>query len=387
MSVNRYDRIEVPEWTTEVFTQSPEGYLVGRACVTNIGIFPYLYADGSVQYELRHPDDVFDYDSMKSLKLKPLTNDHPSVPITSENIKDYRIGTLGDDPSNGDNLYLTIGMSIQDKQAVQDVLGGKRELSCGYSADVVDETGTWLGMPYTKRQKNIVYNHCAIVNSGRAGETARIRLDSGDAIMIQETAPLGESNIENNKEGGMSKMRTIQIDSVDYEADDNVIKALKDAETRVDSLIEDSKKLVGEKDAIEAERDSMKAKLDASEKKITELEAVMVDEAEINKKVEARVALIASAKSAGVEVIADTSDADVRKAVIMAVYPDTKLDDKSDAYIMARFDCAMEDLPKQEKADASVREANAPVGSVEKKDTALEARNRMIERLSNQGKK
>ena len=63
-----------------------------------------------------------------------------------------------------------------------------------------------------------------------------------------------------------------------------------------------------EKDAI-TERDSMKAKLDASEKKITELEAVMVDEAEINKKVEARVAL--ACKSAGVEVIADTSDADV----------------------------------------------------------------------------
>ena len=383
----RYDRIDAPTWMTTPFVKTPEGFLRGRACVTNIGIFPYRFADGRIEYELRHPDDVFAQASMDSLKNIPLTNDHPSVMVTDENVTDYRVGSLGDDPLNGDNMYLSIGMTVEQENAIKDILGGKQELSCGYSVDVIDETGTWLGMPYTKRQKNIVYNHCSVVQNGRAGETARIRLDSGDAIMIQETAPLGDSNIENNKEGGMSKMRTIQIDSVDYEADDNVIKALKDAETRVDSLIEDSKKLVGEKDAIEAERDSMKAKLDASEKKITELEAVMVDEAEINKKVEARVALIASAKSAGVEVIADTSDADVRKAVIMAVYPDTKLDDKSDAYIMARFDCAMEDLPKQEKADASVREANAPVGSVEKKDTALEARNRMIERLSNQGKK
>ena len=73
----RYDRIDAPTWMTDPFEQTPEGFLRGRACVTNIGVFPYRLEDGSIEYELRHPEDVFDSESMASLKLKPVTNNHP----------------------------------------------------------------------------------------------------------------------------------------------------------------------------------------------------------------------------------------------------------------------------------------------------------------------
>lgn len=381
----RYDRIDAPDWMTEPFTQTPEGFLKGVASVTNIGVFRYIKADSSVMYELRHPDDVFNEESLNSLKMKPVTNDHPPVVITAENIKDYQVGNTGNYVAGGDNIHLTADLVIQDKNAVMDVMGGKRELSCGYNCDVIEESGTWLGVDYTHRQKNIRYNHVALVDRARAGEAARIRLDSEDAIMdIDTTASAVDT--KNKEETQVANLRTIQIDSVDYEADENVIKALKAAEAKVDSLGADVKKAQEKATSVEAEKDALQAKLDSAEKKVKELEEAKVDEAQINELVNARVALLNSAKEAGVEVKADMSEMDVQKAVINKVYPDTKLDDKSEAYIMARFDCAMEDLPKEKDADASVRQANADTAPVEKQDSADDARKAMIDRLVKQGR-
>ena len=381
----RYDRIDAPDWMTEPFTQTPEGFLKGVASVTNIGVFRYIKADGSVMYELRHPDDVFDEESLNSLKMKPVTNDHPPVVITAENVKDYQVGNTGNYVAGWDNIHLTADLVIQDKNAVMDVMGGKRELSCGYNCEVIEESGTWLGVDYTHRQKNIRYNHVALVDRARAGESARIRLDSEDAIMdIDTTASAVDT--KNKEEAQVANLRTIQIDSVDYEADENVIKALKAAEAKVDSLGADVKKAQEKATSVEAEKDALQAKLDSAEKKVKELEEAKVDEAQINELVNARVALLNSAKEAGVEVKADMSEMDVRKAVINKVYPDTKLDDKSEAYIMARFDCAMEDLPKEKDADASVRQANADTAPVEKQDSADDARKAMIDRLVKQGR-
>ena len=49
-----------------------EGYLVDRPIVTSTGIFEYTEADGSVRRELRLPEDVFDPESLKSYRGKPI---------------------------------------------------------------------------------------------------------------------------------------------------------------------------------------------------------------------------------------------------------------------------------------------------------------------------
>ena len=121
----RYDRIDAPTWMTESFTQTPEGYIRGRACVTNIGVFPYKLSDGSIEYELRHPDDVFEDESLDSLRLKPVTNNHPNEAVTADNIKLFQVGNLGDNPMNGDNIHLTIDMIIQDAQTIMMFFVGK----------------------------------------------------------------------------------------------------------------------------------------------------------------------------------------------------------------------------------------------------------------------
>jgi len=389
----RYDRIDAPTWMTESFTQTPEGYIRGRACVTNIGVFPYKLSDGSIEYELRHPDDVFEDESLDSLRLKPVTNNHPNEAVTADNIKLFQVGNLGDNPMNGDNIHLTIDMIIQDAQTIDDVLRGKRELSCGYTADVVDESGVWLGMPYTKRQKNIRYNHVAVVDVARAGEAARIKLDSGDGVLIRsfsDDAALAVEDTNSNKEGRMAdNMKTIQLDSVDYEAEPAVIDAYLKEKSRADSLENTVQAKEGEIAKLEAERDSAKEKLDSVEQKLAELEASHLDEAEINKRVQARIELMALANDAKAEVKVDMSDMDIKKAIVLAVYPKTSLDGKSDEYINARVDCAREDvaLEKEKNDTANVNEGNLPTTKVDGVDSAKEAYNRMVERLNSQGRK
>lgn len=389
----RYDRIDAPTWMTESFTQTPEGYIRGRACVTNIGVFPYKLSDGSIEYELRHPDDVFESESLDSLRLKPVTNNHPNEAVTADNIKLFQVGNLGDNPMNGDNIHLTIDMIIQDAQTIDDVLRGKRELSCGYTADVVDESGVWLGMPYTKRQKNIRYNHVAVVDVARAGEAARIKLDSGDGVLIRsfsDDAALAVEDTNSNKEGRMAdNMKTIQLDSVDYEAEPAVIDAYLKEKSRADSLENTVQAKEGEIAKLEAERDSAKEKLDSVEQKLAELEASHLDEAEINKRVQARIELMALANDAKAEVKVDMSDMDIKKAIVLAVYPKTSLDGKSDEYINARVDCAREDvaLEKEKNDTANVNEGNLPTTKVDGVDSAKEAYNRMVERLNSQGRK
>jgi uncharacterized protein len=386
MSVNRYDRVDAPEWMTQAFTQTPEGFLKGRACVTNIGVFPYKFADGHIEYELRHPEDVFEQESMDSLRMKTVTNNHPSVMVTADNIKDYQVGNLGNNPAGWDNIHLTIDMIIQDKATIDEILRGKRELSCGYTADLADESGVWLGMPYTKRQKNIRYNHVAVVDSARAGEAARIKLDSSDAILCDDaTVAVAKDNKPNKGEGMAENMKTVKIDSVDYQAEAPVIVALSQAQTKLDTAEENLKATVDAKSAVEAERDSFKERLDSAESKIVELEKTRLDEAVINARVNEKIALMETAKKAEVEVRADMADMDIRKAVVLKVFETAKLDGRDDVYVNARFDCAVEELTRreQEKADAAARVAGgAPAVKTDgAENSAEEARKRYLTRL------
>lgn len=387
----RYDRVDAPTWMTESFTQTPEGFIKGRACVTNIGVFPYRLADGSIEYELRHPDDVFEQESMDSLRMKPVTNDHPKEAVTADNVKLFQVGNLGDNPFNGDNIHLTIDMIVQDSGAIGDILKGKRELSCGYTADIVDESGVWLGTPYTKRQKNIRYNHVAVVDTARAGEAARIKLDSGEGVLVTtfEKAAVAVENKDTKKEDRMAEnMKTIQLDSVDYQAEEAVISAYKSEKARADSLVDELATKQKSISTLEAERDSAKERADALEAKVADLEKAKLDEAEINKRVEARIALVALANEAKAEVKADMSDLEIKKAIVMAVYPKTNLDGKDEVYVSARVDCAREDLAleKEKVAQVSVMGANAPAVKNDNADSAQSAYQKMVERLKKQGR-
>lgn len=365
--MNRFDTLSAPEWMISKFDTTEEGFLKGVASVTNIGVFPYLKADGSWEWELRHPDDVFAKESLDSLKMKPITNDHPDELVTPENIAKYQVGNIGNDIRAWDGIHVAVDMVIQKKDAIDAIVLGKRGFSCGYTCDLVDESGTYLGVPYTKRQTNIRYNHLSLVNEGRAGEDARIKLDTTDALRMDTADPRlhkqdATNYVAENKtlEETMDNLKTISIDSVDYQADEAVLNVLKDTKSTLSAKENELASVKADKATLEATRDSLKEKLDGVQKELEALKATQLDETAINAKVLARIALLDSAREAEVEVQNDASEMDIKKAVIGKVFAKVALDGKEDVYIHAMYDCAIAELTQKKADDANA--GNREVG-------------------------
>ena len=172
-SVNRFDNIDNSQWMTTPFEATVEGFLKGRAIVTSIGVFTYKRKDGTVQRELRLPEEVFSEKTLSSMKLKPVTLNHPTELVTSGNADKLQVGSLGDNPSwtkewldrswedITDGINCAIDMIITHKDAVDAVLNGKQALSMGYTCDLeaAQPGATWCGIEYDFIQRNIRYNH------------------------------------------------------------------------------------------------------------------------------------------------------------------------------------------------------------------------------------
>lgn len=127
--------------------------------------------------------------SLATLKSAPVTIEHPPEMITPKNVAKYRKGHATDRVEVNRELVET-DVIIEDQDAIDAVeRDGLRELSCGYDADIVEESGTYNGAPYDYVQKNIVYNHIAIVKRGRGGPEVRLRMDSADAVMQSGDEP------------------------------------------------------------------------------------------------------------------------------------------------------------------------------------------------------
>ena len=93
------------------------GFLHAKARLTRSGVFDYYDEGGDLYREHRSEKEVFDTESIKSLQLKPITNDHPDNLITVDNIKSLQIGTTGENIER-DNEFLTGNIIITDKNMV-----------------------------------------------------------------------------------------------------------------------------------------------------------------------------------------------------------------------------------------------------------------------------
>lgn len=409
--IKRFDNIDNSQWMTIPFERTAEGFLKGRAIVTSIGVFTYKRKDGTIQRELRLPEDVFSYETLNSMKLKPVTLNHPSELVTSDNADKLQVGSLGDNPSRTtqwhdtpydeitDGINCAIDMVITNKDAVDAVLNGKQSLSMGYTCDLemAQPGATWCGVEYDFIQRNIRYNHCAIVDSARAGDNARIelRVDSEDAVL---------EDMVIKTDGGTKMLKKINLDGIDYEAEESVIKALNMHKLRADQAEKERDDACGEKKTmdkkvadmekkvtefekriseLEAERDSAKEKADGLEKELEEAKADSADPKRLDEAVKAKMELLHNAEKAKVEVKEDMSDMDIKKAIITSQFPKATFDGKDDVYIQARYDSAVEMMV--EKNDSTTRQFTSdlpPQGHADEND----AREKMIQRMKNHGK-
>jgi len=115
--------------------------------------------------------------SASSFEGKPFLLQHPDadIIITPENINDFSVGHVQNvRESKIDDINVLIAdIIVRDSEVIEMIESGKmRELSCGYFCDIDEKE---------RIQKNILGEHIALVDSGRA-EIAKI-IDSKEKIL------------------------------------------------------------------------------------------------------------------------------------------------------------------------------------------------------------
>ena len=318
MNVQRFDYSDLKA------TKTDEGFLVDSPIVARVGIQEYRRADGTIRRELRLPDEVFSAEALASMKAKPITVDHPgSGRVDSKTAHRVTVGTiLVEGRQDGDNVRTDIVIHSPD------AIGERRELSLGYMA-VLDETpGEWNGQRYDAIQRNIRINHLSVVKHGRAG-VARLNLDSNEVEDFETS---------NQKEHQTMTVVKIKLDNgIEYDAAPEVSVAL-------DKLRSDASAAATKLEKLEAERDTLKARVDGIQSEL--------DKAKEQGRVDALARMKLEEVASKLKVDhADKTDRQIKEAVIRTVRKDAELSDKSDVYIDAAFDMAVEAVPEHNMAD------------------------------------
>lgn len=132
----------------------------------------------------RSPEEVFSDAALASFEGKPMTNDHPPDLIGPDEVAVYEKGHAQNIRRGSGEWadYILADLHIHDRELIDAVQRGKREISCGYTCEYVENgDGTYS-------QKNIRGNHIAVVDRGRAGKRAAI-LDSDTVNKEQAKRP------------------------------------------------------------------------------------------------------------------------------------------------------------------------------------------------------
>ena len=342
-----------------------EGYLIANVRTARIGTQDYRGV------ELDRPDldkvtvyrdeaEVFRKASLQTFGLLPVTDDHPADMVTADTARMVSVGTTNEEVLR-DGEYLRIGIKLTDAATIRKVQDGKRELSVGYVSELVWGDGFAPdGTAYQARQTNIVGNHIAIVDAGRAGPLARI----GDSQPVT-VARWGASPIYDEKDAIMAdaiQTRTVTIDGLSVVTTDAGAQALE----KLQGQITDAQTALAAKDG----------ELAAKDAKIAEMAKATLSDADLDAKVAARADLIGQAKAIAKDVAtAGLSDAAIRKAAVVAVLGDAAIAGKSEAYVDARFDILSEDAAKGDPVADAFNQAPAQVTSLgdayAARDTAL----------------
>jgi uncharacterized protein len=170
---------------------SPNGYMDCMPRIARTGIQEYLGVEmGRPDLErvrvYRPEGEVFSHDSVRSLTRKPVTIEHPDVPVTADNWKDYAVGHIGDEVMR-DGEFIRVPLHLMDARAINEVKSGRAQLSVGYSAMIEWADGvTPTGEKYHAKQTGIRANHVAITHTARGGPQLRMG-DKQETTMTTRT--------------------------------------------------------------------------------------------------------------------------------------------------------------------------------------------------------
>lgn len=424
-----------------------EGYLVDEPIVTSVGIFEYRNPDGSMRRELRLPEHVFERESLASYEGKPIIITHEAKHVDKDNVEDEIVGTM---LSKGyeDNDDVRCRLIIHGIDQVQ--RSGLRQLSLGYTLKLDETPGEWKGQSYDAIQTDIRINHLALVRDARAGDQARLNMDGqthyleGGKTMPGKKKENAMSSEERQKTvSAYNKRRKQRLDeeagnpasgeeplrpdsesglagnvaspSPDVSVEDR-ISTVKDRRDRRDQegdpeTPEDAMGVIAQQDEDISELmdiiEELLARKDFDDTAATKVQqddengiengsgngvTLTVQTDSVDNIVRERLKLIRLGEDLRIDGIEDMEPLAARKAIIIKVNPNMRLDGKSKAYVNAAFEVAA-DIIKQgsvkdvdyQRKQMSSRFDSIPVQTG--KTSAQIARENMMERQKNGGAK
>ena len=319
--VQRYDNYAIQAIKTD------EGFVMDAPIIGRTGILEYRNVDGSIRREYRPPEEAFNVDSLASIRGKPITQLHHGLVTSANYFNSHPVGTvISDGRQDGNNIRADVVIYSLDTE--------DRELSCGYQTELEETSGvTEDGQHYDAIQRNIRYNHLAIVPRGRAGN-ARLNMDGNQSIEEVET---------------MSAKVIFKADNgIEYEVPAEVKVAY-------DAMVEKA-------DATKKDLDAMTAKFDSATAEIEKLKADAEKKeadfkAKFDEAVKTTIELRSIAQKHGIEKADEMSNDEIKKAVVAKVHPKLNLDGKSAEYIAVAFDLAKDTDVQHEDAMAKQRKA------------------------------
>lgn len=303
-------RITQREYTDEGFLKVP-----GR--VARTGIQEYLARelglDGDpmrVVRVYRPEDEVFNDASLGTYDASDVTNNHPHSLVTAATYKGVAVGVVRG-PGRRDGDFVICDLIVKDQKTIDEIIGGKCELSAGYTA-IYDETPgvTEDGQAYDYIQRDIKINHVAIVERARAGANARVfdHNPGGNTMPVLITTDSGRSV-------DVADPANAQVVADSF---DRLLKRANDAESRADKA---------------------QATADKAAEDLAEARKASSDEA-----INARVVLIGNTQALARKVAGDgfTCDSldviEIKRAALAVALPKRDWSDKSAGYVEAAFD-------------------------------------------------
>ena len=436
--VKRLDSIRLDRNDSTYFTD--EGYLVDHPILTSCGIFEYTNPDGSVRRELRLPEYVFDEESLKTYKGKPIIITHDAGVVDKSNVDREQVGTiLSEGTRDGEDVRAEI--IIHDTDAMKK--SGLKELSLGYNLVLLEEPGIWNGEHYDAIQTQIVINHLAIVASARAGEQARLNIDSSEKNLLrggkkmkikntrridgesltpeeleqaikeykakraEEAVDSEEEVVEDvNSDDESQEEEAVSADEDDTQEgstpediaqlvkdrkdrrdnepqDDDAKKVIAEQNEDIDMLLAALEKLIAETKAnadSQAEEESMDEEEENKDSSEDESKSLNADSAD--KIVRQRLAICRIGDKLNMDGLENMSIKQAKRAIISKVLPAMRVDGKSESYIDAMYDLAVGEVKNRKSVSYQkkqmVNEQKRRNDSTE--SMASSARKKMIDR-------
>lgn len=343
------------------------------ARLTRTGVLVYRMPDGSVIRQLRLPEEVFDADSLASLRGAPVVAHRHHTPasglVDASNWRERSLGHVED--VRNDERFVSGTLVVNDADTADAI--ERRELvdiSSGYQCRHEHTSGVYDGEPYDLIHRDIRYNHVAVLppGKGRAGREVSIQLDSNEAVWCFDES---EQSMATPNTDPKDKIVMIKLDGHDYEygsaAHIGKIETLHKGE--VDTLR-------GSITALTAERDTLKGKFDAAEAEAKEAkksaeDATKGDGEKLKSRIKSRVRLLMRAMrlfgeddeedddktEEKMDQFDGLSDREIMVQCLQKTdaFKEAKFDAESDDYVRGLFEHALKGAKPADGVDSVVR--------------------------------